>query len=338
MSVSETSLPVVLLLGEILFANAEWEALATIGELRQVNDGCREQFLSDCRSGVYDGVVVISRTYDSVQLTGRFDQELVDALPQSLQFISHNGAGYDQIDADACTARGISISNTPGAVDASTANTAIYLLLGALRRIHIPTLALRSGQWRGHMGLGHDPEGKTLGILGMGGIGSAVARRALAFDFKIQYHNRHPLPPDQNPFGATYVDFETLLRTSDAISVHLPLGVGTRGLIGKREFAMMKEGVVIVNTARGPIIDEEALVEAVESGKVFAAGLDVYEKEPEVSEGLVDNENVVLLPHVGTATYETQHKMESLAIANVRSALEKGMLLTPVSETRKSKL
>lgn len=156
------------------------------------------------------------------------------------------------------------------------------------------------------MGLGHDPEGKTLGILGMGGIGSAVARRALAFDLKIQYHNRHPLPPDQNPFGATYVDFETLLRTSDAISVHLPLGDGTRGLIGKREFKMMKEGVVIVNTARGPIIDEEALVEAVESGKVFGAGLDVYEREPEVSEGLVDNENVVLLPHVGTATYETQ--------------------------------
>lgn len=161
------------------------------------------------------------------------------------------------------------------------------------------------------MGLGHDPEGKTLGILGMGGIGSAVARRALAFDFKIQYHNRHPLPPDQNPFGATYVDFETLLRTSDAISVHLPLGEGTRGMIGKREFMMMKEGVVIVNTARGPIIDEEALVEAVESGKVFGAGLDVYEKEPEVSEGLVDNENVVLLPHVGTATYETQVRILS---------------------------
>lgn len=164
------------------------------------------------------------------------------------------------------------------------------------------------------MGLGHDPEGKTLGILGMGGIGSAVARRALAFDFKIQYHNRHPLSPDQNPSGATYVDFETLLRTSDAISVHLPLGVGTRGLIGKREFTMMKEGVVIVNTARGPIIDEEALVEAVESGKVFGAGLDVYEREPEVSEGLVDNENVVLLPHVGTATYETQVRIFCFAI------------------------
>lgn len=191
-------------------------------------------------------------------------------------------------------------------MDASTANTAIYLLLGALRRLHIPTLALRSGQWRGYMDLGHDPEGKVLSILGMGGIGSAVARRAVAFDFKIQYHNRHRLPPDQNPFNATYVTFETLLKTSDAISVHLPLGDGTRGLIGKKEFAMMKEGVVIVNTARGPIIDEKVSVEAVQSGKVFGAGLDVYEREPEVSEGLVESENVILLPHVGTATYETQ--------------------------------
>ena len=156
------------------------------------------------------------------------------------------------------------------------------------------------------MDFGHDPEGKVLGILGMGGIGSAVARRAVAFDFKIQYHNRRRLPPHQNPLNATYVDFETLLRTSDAISVHLPLGDGTRGLIGKKEFAMMKEGVIIVNTARGPIIDESALVEAVQSGKVFGAGLDVYEREPEVSEGLVESENVILLPHVGTATYETQ--------------------------------
>lgn len=201
---------------------------------------------------------------------------------------------------------GISVSNTPGAVDACTANTTIFLLLGALRRIHIPTIAIRSGQWRGQMDLGHDPEDKILGILGMGGIGSAVARRARAFDFKLQYHNRRPRPPDQNPFNATYVDFETLLSTSDVISVHLPLGDGTRGLIGKKEFGIMKQGVVIVNTSRGPIIDEKALVEAVQSGKVFGAGLDVYENEPEVSAALLENQNIVLLPHTGTATFETQ--------------------------------
>ena len=156
------------------------------------------------------------------------------------------------------------------------------------------------------MSLGHDPDNKTLGILGMGRIGSAFARRAQAFDFNLQYHNRRPLPPDQNLCSATYVDFETLLSTSDVISIHLPLGDATRGLVGKREFEIMKEGVVIVNTSRGPIIDEQALVEAVQSGKVFGAGLDVYENEPEVSPALMENENMVLLPHTGTSTFETQ--------------------------------
>jgi glyoxylate reductase len=202
------------------------------------------------------------------------------------------------------------VSNTPGAVDASTANTAIFLLLGAMRRVHVPATSLRAGQWRGHMSLGHDPDGKILGILGMGGIGSAVARRALAFDFKLQYHNRSPLPSERNPWGAVYVDFETLLRTSDVISVHLPLGDDTKGMIGEKEFKLMKKGVVLVNTARGAIIDEQALVCAVQSGKVFGAGLDVYEKEPEVSQELLDNENVVLLPHLGTATVETQVRLQ----------------------------
>lgn len=201
---------------------------------------------------------------------------------------------------------GIFVSNTPGVVDASTANMTIFLLLGAMRRVHIPATSLRAGQWRGQMSLGHDPDGKTLGILGMGGIGSAVARRALAFDFKLQYHNRSPLSPERNPWGAVYVDFETLLKTSDVISVHLPLGEETRGMIGEKEFHLMKNGVVLINTARGAIIDEKALVGAIQSGKVFGAGLDVYEKEPEINQELMENDNVVLLPHLGTATIETQ--------------------------------
>lgn len=178
-----------------------------------------------------------------------------------------------------------------------------------MRRVHVPATSLRAGQWRGQMSLGHDPDGKILGILGMGGIGSAVAHRALAFNFKLQYHNRSPLPSERNPWGAVYVDFETLLRTSDVISVHLPLGDDTKGMIGEKEFKMMKRGVVLVNTARGAIIDEQALVCAVQSGKVFGAGLDVYEKEPEVNQELLNNENVVLLPHLGTATVETQVRL-----------------------------
>ena len=198
------------------------------------------------------------------------------------------------------------MSNTPGAVDASTANTALYLLLGALRRTHVPSTALRAGQWRGAMSLGHDPEGKTLGILGMGGIGGTLARRAAPFDMKIQYHNRRPVAPERNPTGATYVSFETLLRTSDIISVHLPLSEATRHMIGREEIEMMKDGVVIVNTARGSIIDEEALADALESGKVFGAGLDVFDNEPEIHDGLIRSNNTVLLPHTGTATHETQ--------------------------------
>lgn len=182
---------------------------------------------------------------------------------------------------------------------------AIFLLLGALRRIHIPYTALREKRWRGTSQLGYDPENKVLGILGMGGIGQQVAKRARAFGMTIQYHNRSRLAPELE-LGATYVGFEELLGTSDAISLNCSLRKETVGIIGKREFEMMKEGVVLVNTARGKLIDEQALVDALESGKVFSAGLDVYEEEPTINEGLLGNPNVVLLPHIGTATKETQ--------------------------------
>ena len=185
------------------------------------------------------------------------------------------------------------------------------------------------------MGLTHEPEGKMLGILGMGGIGTAVARRALPFGLRVQYHNRSCVPEQQNITGAKYVSFEELLQTSDIISVHLPLNASTRGLVSYKEFAMMKTGVVLVNTARGPIVNEDALVKALEEGKVWGAGLDVHEREPDIHPGLINNENCVLLPHVGTATVETQRKMEVLVVENVRSALERGYLITPVAETRK---
>ncbi|KAL8758891.1 MAG: hypothetical protein Q9184_003786 [Pyrenodesmia sp. 2 TL-2023] len=190
----------------------------------------------------------------------------------------------------------------------------------------------------------------------MGGIGSAFALRAAPFNFHIQYHNRNPVEdPSCNPINARYVSFDELIRTSDIISIHLPLNDITRGLIGREEFGIMKDGVVIVNTARGKIMDEGALVEALEQGKVYAAGLDVYENEPEIHPGLIRNDNVVLMPHIGTATVETQvtisktsllpdrtnglqRKMEILVIDNVRSVLEKGCLITPVVETRESKL
>ncbi|KAI9797641.1 MAG: hypothetical protein M1835_007389 [Candelina submexicana] len=325
------SKPIALLLGKIDHAGKEWNALSEIAELRQISSGNREQVIADFKAGKHDGVVAIYRTFDSVNITGRFDTPLIESLPTTLRSISHNGAGYDQIDVSACTARSISVSNTPVAVDAATADVAMMLLLGALRRSWIPESSLRAGNWRGNMQLGHDPEGKVLGILGMGGIGSALAKRAKAFEMRVVYHNRRRLDEGRED-RAKYVGFEELLRTSDVISVHLPLSQATKGIVGKKEFEMMKNGVVLINTARGAIVDEEALVEALRVGKVFSAGLDVYGNEPEVHPELVRNENVVLLPHIGTATFETQYKMEVLVVRNVRNSIENGELVTPVPE------
>lgn len=226
----------------------------------------------------------------------------------------------------------IQVSHTPRAVNAATADIAIFLLLGALRRIHIPYTAIRASRWRGPSPqLGYDPQKKVLGIIGMGGIGREVAARARAFGMTIQYYNRSRLSPDLEQ-GAKYVSFEELIKTSDVISLNCSLTKETTGLIGKKEFAAMKKGVIIVNTARGKLINEQALVDALEEGKVFSAGLDVYEEEPKVNQGLLDNPNVVLLPHIGTSTWETQRDMELLVLENLESAVRKGALVTRVPE------
>lgn len=169
----------------------------------------------------------------------------------------------------------------------------------------------------------------------MGGIGTATALRAKAFEMEIVYHNRRPVAEGANLAKAEYVpDLDEFWRRCDVVSVHLPLNSGTRHFIGREELRKMKDGVVIVNTARGPVIDEEALVEALESGKVGSVGLDVFEREPEVHPGLVGNKRVALLPHIGTSTWETQYKMEKLVVDNVRSAVTEGRLLTVVPEQR----
>ena len=179
----------------------------------------------------------------------------------------------------------------------------MFLLLAALRRLTGPLAAVRAGQWRGpNFALGHDPKGKVLGILGMGGIGQAMASRAKPFGMTIQYHNRNRLPADQEQ-GAKYVSFEEVLTTSDVLSLNLALNEKTKRIISREVLGRVKEGVVIVNTARGGLIDEAALVEALESGRVGAVGLDVFEEEPKVHDGLMKNERAVLLPHVGTATW-----------------------------------
>ncbi|PWY91525.1 hypothetical protein BO94DRAFT_533673 [Aspergillus sclerotioniger CBS 115572] len=326
-------MPSALLIGSIAHSIKEWSDLSAILTLKEFPSGTREDFLRNCRDGHYDDVVAIYRSNASNKFTGNFDAELLAALPPSLKYIGHNGAGYDNIDIAACTEKGIAVSSTPVAVNNATADVAIFLMIGALRQAYIPLSSLRAGQWLGNSTLGRDPQGKVLGILGMGGIGREMATRARAFGMKIQYHNRSRLSAELED-GAEYVSFDELLANADVLSLNLALNASTRHIIGAKEFEKMKDGVVLVNTARGALIDEKALVAALESGKVLSAGLDVYENEPAIEPGLVNNPRVMLLPHIGTMTYETQREMELLVLNNIRSAVETGKMITLVPEQK----
>ncbi|KAJ0425193.1 D-isomer specific 2-hydroxyacid dehydrogenase [Aspergillus carlsbadensis] len=327
--------PKALLLGKFDHAQTSWDSLSSIAELVTPVATNRAEFIEECKSGKLDGVVVAYRTFDSVSITGLVDEELVNVLPKSLQFLAHCGAGYDQVDVHACTARNppLRVSNVPTAVDDATADVNMFLILGALRNFNYGMHHLRQGFFKGSPlpRLGHDPEGKVLGVLGMGGIGRNLKKKAEAFGMRVVYHNRRELS-EERAAGAKYVSFEELLSGSDVISLNLPLNKHTRHIIGKPEFDQMKDGVVIVNTARGAVMDEDALVQALDSGKVYSAGLDVFEEEPKVHPGLVQNPNVLLVPHMGTWTVETQTAMEEWAIENVRLALETGKLKSPVFE------
>ncbi|KAJ5934938.1 hypothetical protein N7466_004485 [Penicillium verhagenii] len=323
----------ILLLGEIDHAQKAWNAMSELGELVKSTANNRTEFLQECRDGKYDGVVAIYRTFHSISITGLIDEELINALPSSVKFMAHCGAGYDMIDVHACSARDppIRVSNVPTAVDDSTADVTIFLILGALRNFNGGMHALRQGNFRGPTALGHDPQGKVLGILGMGGIGRNLKKKAEAFGMKVIYHNRRQLSEELSG-GAQYVTFDELLSTSDVLSLNLPLNKNTHHIIGKAEFAKMKDGVVVVNTARGAVMDEAALVDALDSGKVFSAGLDVFEEEPKIHPGLMSNHNVILVPHMGTWSVETLTEMEGWAIGNIRQALTTGKLKSPVTE------
>jgi glyoxylate reductase len=229
-------------------------------------------------------VIGIYRHNDSVATVGLFDKELINALPSSVKYICHNGAGYDQsklasrakailflkipVDVAAATARGIEVSHTPAAVDDATATVGAYLAISALRQFYRAEQNVRNGRWKSGLEPASDPEGKTVGIIGMGGIGSALARRLLAFDMKVIYHNRNPIKPEPN-FPCTYVaNVDDLLAQSDVVSLNLPLNEKTKGSFGKAQFDKMKQGSVLINTARGAVVDEEAFIAALESGKV----------------------------------------------------------------------
>ncbi|RBQ69379.1 hypothetical protein FVER14953_04412 [Fusarium verticillioides] len=235
----------------------------------------------------------------------------------------------EQIDVKACADRGITLTYAPDPVTNATADLALWLLLGSLRQLNPSLNSLRRGNFKKGAPFGRDPEGKILGILGMDRIRRALKVRCDPFGITTQYHNRSELPSGQAA-GARYVSFEKLVSESDTISIHVPLNAGTKHLIGAKEIGKMKDGVVIVNTARGAVIDENAVAEALDSGKIGSVGLDVYEHEPMINERLLKNERALLVPHLGTHTVETLRKREMIAMENARRAVLEEYLRTTV--------
>ncbi|HTT93748.1 MAG TPA: D-glycerate dehydrogenase [Solirubrobacterales bacterium] len=251
-------------------------------------------------------------------LSDRVDEELLEAAGPDLRGVCNVAVGFDNVDLAACARRGVAVTNTPGVLDDATADLAFGLILAATRRLGEGERLIRAGRpWQWGMGfmLGHDLRGARLGILGLGGIGSRVARRGRAFGMNVAYTSRSE-SPHAAELGATRVDLDELLATCDVISLHVPLTPETHHLIGARELGLMKPTATLVNTARGAVVDEAALAAALKEGVITAAGLDVFEDEPHVHPGLLELENVVLVPHLGSATVETRAAMAELAARN----------------------
>ncbi|HEY2717976.1 MAG TPA: D-glycerate dehydrogenase [Solirubrobacterales bacterium] len=267
-------------------------------------------------------------------LYDRVDAELLDAAGPELQVVANVAVGYDNVDLEAAAARGVAVANTPGVLDDATADLTLALLLAAARRLGEGERLIRAGRpwaWGLEFMLGRDLAGKRLGIVGLGAIGGRVARRARAFGIEVAYANRSPADPELvAELGAERLELEPLLATSDFVSLHAPLTPETRGLISAERLALMKPEAILVNTARGPVVDEAALAAALRERRIAAAALDVYEHEPQVHPELLGLENVVLLPHLGSATVETREAMATLAARNAVAAVRGEPLPTPV--------
>jgi len=267
-------------------------------------------------------------------VTEKVDAGLMDAAGDGLKVVANMAVGFDNIDLDAAGERGVVVTNTPEVLSETTADTAFMLLMAAARRLGEAERMLRAGGWDawGPMQLlGPDVWGKKLGIVGFGRIGQALARRASGFDLEVAYHDMRRNEEAERDLRVRYLELDELLQTCDFVSVHAPLTEETRHLVGEKELESMKETSVLVNTSRGPVVDEAALAEALAEGRIFAAGLDVYEEEPKVHPRLLELENVVLAPHIGSASIETRDKMAALAAENLVAVLRGEEPKTPVN-------
>lgn len=269
----------------------------------------REEFLK--RVAGMDALVCL--------LTEKIDRETLDAAGPNLRIVANVAVGYDNIDVPACSARKVAVTNTPGVLDETTADFAWTLLMAVARRLIEADRLARSGAWtRWNLDqlCGTDVWGKTLGIIGLGRIGRAVARRAAGFGMRVLYYNTKRAPAEvEKELNAEYVSRDVLLAQADFISLHVPLNDATRGLMGPAELAKMKRTAFLINTTRGPVVQESALIEALEKGLIAGAALDVFEREPIIPDGL-RRDNVVLAPHLGSASIETRTRMALIAVEN----------------------
>jgi glyoxylate reductase len=259
-------------------------------------------------------------------LTDRIDTEVMEAAGPQLKIIANYAVGFNNIDVPAATARKIAVTNTPGVLTDTTADLTMALILGVARRLVEGDKYTRAGKYEGWaplLFLGADVHHKTLGLMGFGRIGYAVAKRALGFDMRILYHDTRQADPElERQVQAQFVDRDTLLREADFLSVHVPLTPETARFMSTREFSLMKPTAYIVNTARGELMDETALVEALKNKRIAGAGLDVFEHEPAVHPALFTMDNVILLPHVGSGSVETRTKMGLMAAENLIAVFE----------------
>jgi glyoxylate reductase len=295
----------------------------------------RDHLAGRCRLEVWEGEGVMPRAelLDRVagkagmvaMLTDRVDGELLDRAGPGLRVVANYAVGYDNLDLEACTARGVLAANTPDVVTEATADLAWALLLASARRVAEGDRFLRARRpwiWGPELLLGFEVHGKTLGVIGLGRIGRAVARRAAGFAMPVLYTARHRLPDaEEAALGVAWRELDQLLAEADFVSVHTGLSPATRHLIGPAQLARMKPTAVLVNTARGPIVDEAALAAALQAGELGAAGLDVFEREPQVHPDLLGLDNVTIVPHLGTATFETRVAMGMTAADNLLAAL-----------------
>lgn len=263
-------------------------------------------------------------------LTDRIDANLLDRAPR-LKVVSNFAVGFNNIDVPACTARGIRVGNTPGVLTDATADMAFCLLIGAARRLVEGHQYALSGQWKTWEPLGHlgqDLAGRTLGIIGMGRIGYALAKRCHGgWNMHVLYHDVHRNEPAEHELGARRVDLDTLLAESDFVSLHTDLNDSTRGMIGADQLRKMKRSAILINTARGPLVNQAALAEALRARTIFAAGLDVTDPEPPAADDpLLRVPNIVIAPHIASATIETRNRMADICAKNLLAGLTGGKL------------